>query len=219
VAEIAPGILQAAKIWFPGLNRRVLEQPNVHVFLEDGRNELLLNQERYDLITMELSSVWFAGVSSLYSRDFYALAKGRLRPGGVLQQWIQIHHLRPEVLISTVRTLRSVFPFVSFWVYGGQGILVASEAPQLLQPGAMAQAGRLMEDWQKGKAQATELQTLLKSRLLTTKDVDRMYREFPTTINTDRNCYLEYASPKENLSKLPYQDINIKRLKAFANQP
>src|SRR6185503_775029 len=77
----------------------------------------------------ELTSVWFAGASSLYSHEFYALAKARLAPGGVLQQWVQLHHIRRRELAAIVRTLRTSFAHAALFVGGKQGILVASDAP------------------------------------------------------------------------------------------
>jgi spermidine synthase len=47
--------------------------------LRDGRQELLRNPQRYDLITLEPPPPSAAGVVNLYSRDFYQLATSRLQ--------------------------------------------------------------------------------------------------------------------------------------------
>jgi spermidine synthase len=220
VAEIAPGIVEAARLYFPHINGRVLEQPNVHLILEDGRNHLLLTQQQYDLITMELTSVWFAGSTSLYSQEFYQLAKARLKQGGIFQQRIQIHHIGAEELGSVIQTIRKVFPQVEFWVVGGQGILIASEEPFTLQPAAFE---RLIarNPWRAlgPEAMQTQLTEILAGRLLTAPDVDRLLarESFPT--NTDSNRYLEYASPQYNLSRAPHELLNIRRLGRFATLP
>ena len=131
VAEYSPGIVEAASSSFRHLNENVLEDPSVRLRLEDGRNMLLVDSARlYDLITIEITSIWFAGATNVYSREFYDLAKKRLRPGGVLQQWVQMHHISPDEISSAIATLRSVFPYVSFWNFGGQGMMVASLEPQ-----------------------------------------------------------------------------------------
>ena len=44
---------------------------------------LLRSPDRYDVITSEPSNPWVAGVEMLFSREFLALAKDRLAPGGV----------------------------------------------------------------------------------------------------------------------------------------
>jgi spermidine synthase len=222
IAEIAPGIPQAARGFFTPINHHVLDQPNVSLFLEDGRNLLLLHPERrYDLIAMEITSVWFAGSTSLYCREFFELTRSRLRPGGIFQQWIQLHHIGPFELGSVLATVRSVYPQVEFWVFGGQGILVASESPITLNPAALARfsarAGQGLEI-PPGSEQAY-LKTLLESRLLAAEDVSRMVRALPLVINTDRNRYLEFTTPRYNLSPLPHLKLNVSLLGRFATFP
>src|SRR5450432_1220397 len=56
VAELAPAIVEAARTHFAHVNRGALDDPRVHVMLEDGRNVLLVGTEKYDVITVELSS-------------------------------------------------------------------------------------------------------------------------------------------------------------------
>ena len=122
VAEFAPGIVAAARQSFAHLNEGILDDPRTRLFLEDGRNVLLTNRQRgYDLITIEITSVWFAGSTNLYSQEFYQLARKRLKPDGVLQQWIQLHHISPHEVACELATARAVFPYVGLWFYGGQG--------------------------------------------------------------------------------------------------
>jgi spermidine synthase len=131
IAELARGII-AAERYFHAINFDVLADPRVKLVLNDGRNHLLLARHRYDLITVELTSVWFAGAANLYNREFYELARDRLAPGGVLQQWVQLHHIDRLDLLVLWNTMRRVFPHVSLWVRGGQGLLIASSEPQIL---------------------------------------------------------------------------------------
>ena len=49
------------------------------MYYSDGRNYLLTQNKRYDLISMELTSIWFAGAANLYNREFYQLAKARAK--------------------------------------------------------------------------------------------------------------------------------------------
>jgi spermidine synthase len=220
IAEIAPGIVEAARTLFPHINGRVLEQPNVNLILEDGRNHLLLTRRHYDLITMELTSVWFAGSTSLYSQEFYRLAKARLKPGGVFQQWIQIHHIGSEELGSVLHTLREVFPQVEFWVVGGQGILIASESPLILQPQAFTRVAQ-RNPWNDPAPEALQVRfaSLLAGRLLAASDVDHLLAREPFPLNTDANRYLEYATPRYNLSRAPHEQMNIRQMGRFATFP
>ena len=69
VAEISPGIRDAARHEFALTNDGIVDDPRVFFHLEDGRNFLLRSRTRYDLVTIETTSVWFAGASNLYSRE------------------------------------------------------------------------------------------------------------------------------------------------------
>lgn len=203
VAEISPSIVRAATTYFGPIGAEALRDPRVTLFLADGRNHLLVTDARYDLIGLELTSVWFAGAGSLYSREFYALVRERLAPGGVLQQWIQMHHLYPRDLATVIHTLRLELPHVALFYGGGQGILVASAEP--------LRASRAKLD----EIEAT-LGPMRPSRPLRSLDVDVLaagagldafIAEVATEVavpeealvSTDDNLYLEYATPRGNV--------------------
>ncbi|HEY8087810.1 MAG TPA: fused MFS/spermidine synthase, partial [Polyangiaceae bacterium] len=77
LAELSPGIVKAARQFFGEVNGGVLDDPRVRIRLEDGRNLLAVDTGRYDLITVELTSIWFAGAANLYNREFYETAAKR----------------------------------------------------------------------------------------------------------------------------------------------
>lgn len=220
IAEISPGIVDAARRHFGHINGSVLDRPDVRLFLEDGRNHLLLHRTKYDQITIELTSVWFSGACSLYSREFYSLCKERLNRGGIIQQWVQIHHIGIDELGSVIATMRQVFPHVSFWVYGGQGILVGSEEPQKIQADAVNTFFRT-NPWKDPDEHAIKrrLAGVLQARLLAPEDTDRMLAAIAFNINTDANRFLEYATPRYNLSRHPHAAINMGILRQYATFP
>jgi hypothetical protein len=106
----------------------------VRTTIDDARNHLLVTDSRYSLIAMELSSVWFAGASSLYSAEFYRLVRRHLTDDGVYQQWVQMHHIYRPVFAALVNTLRREFEHVALFFGGGQGILVSSKQPLQWSP-------------------------------------------------------------------------------------
>lgn len=68
---------------------RLAQSPQAHIVIDDGRRFLERTRQEYDVITVDPPPpVQAAGSSLLYSREFYDLASRRLRPGGVLQQWL-----------------------------------------------------------------------------------------------------------------------------------
>src|SRR4029453_9386328 len=57
---------------------------------------------------------------ALYSREFYELARTRLKPGGYLSQWLPAYQVPAETSLAMVRAFIDVFP-VSFLLSGRQG--------------------------------------------------------------------------------------------------
>ena len=213
VAEISPGIVDAARSYFGKVNGNLLDRPNVALHLEDGRNLLLLSHRRYNLITMEISSVWFSGSTNLYSQEFYELARRHLKPGGMFQQWIQLHHIGTRELGSVIATLRSVFPHVSLWVAGGQGILIGSLDSQVVRPQFLRDFKPVAHNlgWADANLPA-RFRWLLSARLLAPKDVDRFVVNHHPELNTDRNRYLEYSTPRYQLIRVNLIPRNIRAL-------
>ncbi|MBU2289099.1 MAG: phosphatase PAP2 family protein, partial [Gammaproteobacteria bacterium] len=112
VAELSKDIVALADTYFADINHRVTSAAGVHVHYTDGRNFLLTQTRRFDLISIEVTSIWFAGAANLYNQEFYALAKKRLNEAGVLQQWIQLHHITPVDIAYVLGSLRSEFQYV-----------------------------------------------------------------------------------------------------------
>jgi spermidine synthase len=77
VADLSREILGHAG-YFQEANNDVLRDPRVRIYLNDGRQHLLMLPEAvYDLITLEPPPIAHAGVAALYSREFYELARTR----------------------------------------------------------------------------------------------------------------------------------------------
>jgi spermidine synthase len=220
VAELSPGIVVAARRHFEQMNGKVLDARGVRLWLEDGRNLLLLNRDwRCDMITMEITSIWFAGGANLYSREFYALARERLQPGGIFQQWIQLHHITSQELGSVLATAQKVFPYVGFWVLGGQGIVVASERPLRYTAAGSRRftcgAKILGFDEQGAKGMVAKVR---ESAILAPEDTRKLVRGRPYVVNTDRNRYLEYATPRYNFSDEDFRRSNMEWLRKYAQK-
>ena len=113
VAELLPEVLQATA-HFRG-NFGAAADPRLDIRLRDGRRELLSHEQIYDLITLEPPPPSAAGVVNLYSSDFYQLARARLRPGGLVAQWLPLPTQNDEDTRSLVRSFLDVYPHVSLW--------------------------------------------------------------------------------------------------------
>ncbi|MDW4662890.1 hypothetical protein NQ228_25435, partial [Escherichia coli] len=79
--------------------------PKVHQIVADGRHFLLGTNETFDVITLEPPPPHDAGVINLYTEEFYALAKQRMRPGAVLAQWVPLDFNRgilPKMILKAM---------------------------------------------------------------------------------------------------------------------
>jgi len=95
----------------------VLKSPLSHIVIDDGRRYLERTTQQYDVITIDPPPpVEAAGSSLLYSEDFYTVIRQRLRPGGILQQWLPIGD--PEDVAAVALALRRSFPYVRVFAFG-----------------------------------------------------------------------------------------------------
>jgi spermidine synthase len=215
VAEYSPGIVDAARKLFGRANEGVLEDARVHLYLEDGRNVLLTREDKYDLITLEITSIWFAGTTNLYSKEFYELAARRINPGGVLHQWVQLHHIGPEEIASAIATVRQVFPYVSLWYFGDQGMIIATREPQTIDSAGVDRASAAMAHFGTGREVEGLADRMIRSQLMTPAAVDRMILAMKPVINTDHNRWIEYSTPRYNASKENWAQHNSGFFRGF----
>ena len=155
VIELEPAVI-AMDSFFRHVNAGVLSRPNVSLVTDDARSALQIDaRRRYDVIVSEPSNPWVAGIATLYTPQFFRIARARLAPDGVFCQWIQLYQLPLPVVASIVRNLREVFPHVEVWFGSPHDLLVLGSArpfsydrawlDRVLGPGAPL-AG-LGQDW------------------------------------------------------------------------
>ena len=72
----------------------------------------------------EPSIPWIAGIATLYTPEFFRIAKSRLADDGVFCQWVQLYQLPLPIVAGIVRSLREVFPHVNVWFGGTADLLV-----------------------------------------------------------------------------------------------
>lgn len=123
VIEISPEVVEASR-FFKAENRDALADPRTNLIIGDGRSHLALSDRKYDVIVSEPSNPWIAGVSSLFTREFFASARARLAPGGIICQWANAYNISEADLKSIVATFTSVFPEGTVWLVGGDDVLM-----------------------------------------------------------------------------------------------
>jgi spermidine synthase len=132
VVELEPAILRVARDCAP-INQHVMDNAKVHVRLGDARETLLTSRQSYDLIFSEPSNPYRAGISSLYTEEFYRRVEQRLSPDGIFAQWIQAYEVDGWAVSTAAVTIRKVFPSVSIWrTMSGDLLLIAQRETHVL---------------------------------------------------------------------------------------
>lgn len=215
VAELEPAVTEVARVC-SDVNGRVLERPNVSVFLGDGREFMLGVDRKYDLIVSEPSNLYRAGVASLFTSDFYEVVAGKLEAGGLFAQWIQAYEIDPSSLLTALRTLRSVFAFVEIWdTQPGDLVLLASKEKRTYDLGKLAR--RLEQEPFRTALPRTWLVEgvpgFLSHFVADAAFVDHLLAENPPPLNTDDVNVLEFGVARtvgrntttaENLTELSH---------------
>ncbi|MEM7195501.1 MAG: fused MFS/spermidine synthase [Pseudomonadota bacterium] len=115
VTELIPEVITAGAQFFDKYALGLFNNDKARIIPRDGRNELRGRNDQYDAILADLFVPWRAGVGNVYSRDHYATARDRLRPGGIYVQWIPLYQVTDIEFWTIVRTFLDVFPQVRVW--------------------------------------------------------------------------------------------------------
>jgi spermidine synthase len=225
VVELAPQLVEAAREWFADVNDRVFDRdPRVSLSIADGRNFLVLSQERYDMITLESSSLWISGQADFYNKEFYELCRSHLSEKGVLQQWVALHHLRTQDFLVILNTAAQVFPHLAFFQGSdSHGFLIGSMSPLEVD---YATITRLDEDpairadlTQLGIPSAWsmlgEVQLYEKSFHLALASFTSFTQLRGNFASTDFYPYLEYQAPKGLAVRYDTVHANVDFLKKY----
>jgi spermidine synthase len=110
LVEIVPGVAESAARFFAPWNRNVARDPRTRTVVDDARNFLRSTKLSFDVVVADLFVPWRAGSGSLYAREHFESVRARLRPGGVLCQWLPLYQLAEDELRVVVATFLDVFP-------------------------------------------------------------------------------------------------------------
>jgi spermidine synthase/tetratricopeptide (TPR) repeat protein len=137
VVDLESSVVQAASL-LPAENNRVLQNPKMHVVIDDGRNYIMTARRQWPVIITDSTHPKTPDSWVLYTQEFYRLIRSHLADDGVFVQWVPVHGLSIDEYKIILRTFQSVFPHTSLWITGGmeeQGqfvaysLLVASPKP------------------------------------------------------------------------------------------
>ena len=123
--EISPEVIKAN--WYFGMeNQDVMSDDRVNVMAEDARNYLLYTQKRYDVIISDSTHPTASDSWVLYTREFYELCEERLKPGGLMSQWLPLHGFAADDYRGVIKTFQTVFPYTTVWFTNEHSLVVGS---------------------------------------------------------------------------------------------
>jgi len=196
VIELSPDIL-AAQAHLAEINGNVVENPIVHVRIDDGRLFMKLTTDRFDMITADPIHPKISRVGYLYTQEYYRSIREHLSDGGVVCQWMPVYQISPLRLRSALKTFLEVFPSATLWYVEGHALLVARpDSPSI----DYTLLKRKFEDpWIGEDLASIDIRSPeeLLSHLMMGPDEIRAFVEDGAKVptNTDDYPYLEYFVP------------------------
>lgn len=110
IVEIEPLVPEVVSKYFGAENFNVVDNPKVTVVIDDARHFVLTTDEKWDAITSDPFDPWVKGAATLYTQEFFELAKSKLNPGGVVTVFVQLYESNLAAVKSEISTFLTVFP-------------------------------------------------------------------------------------------------------------
>jgi predicted membrane-bound spermidine synthase len=132
--EIEPAMAEASRRFAPR-NTNAFADPRSRIVFDDAKTFFSTYNRRYDIIISEPSNPWVSGVSSLFTGEFYRLARRHLNADGILVQWFQMYEIDASLVASVLRALGESFPdYVIYAATGSDLLIIAGETRTLARP-------------------------------------------------------------------------------------
>jgi spermidine synthase len=115
ISEIEPLIPQVIAGYFRDENHDVVRDPRVEIVYDDARHFILTTRESFDVITSDPIHPWVKGSATLYTREYFELVKRRLKPGGIVTQWLPLYESEADAAQMVIATFFEAFPDGTIW--------------------------------------------------------------------------------------------------------
>ena len=115
LCEIEPRIPPASAKFFGKENHHVMGDRRTRLVSDDARHYVLTTRDRFDIITSDPIHPWVKGAAALYSKEYFELVRARLKPGGLVTQWVPLYESDFATVKSEIATFFAVFPYAAIW--------------------------------------------------------------------------------------------------------
>ena len=191
--ELLPFVIRNQKI-FSGYNFNYTDDERVRLIQGDGRHYLQTTNDKYDVITVNVLDPYLPGSSSLYTTDFWQLAKSHLKPGGVYTQLFW-----GEDLGLLVKGIKTVFDEVMFFpAYGSTSYNIVAFRDPITNSEKMMHIGRFQGQARQHITELSDMhpeeyfQDLISNNTYLHQKFDLLYKTFGNHLHTDDYPILEY---------------------------
>ena len=205
ILEISREVVAASDFFRPW-NNHVLSHPKANLIIQDGRAHLQLTKEKYDVIISEPSNPWMAGLATLFTQDFFLLAKDRLNRDGIFAQFIHSYQMDWPTFALVGRTFAEVFPnsLLITTNFRGDFLLIGFKGQNHLP--RLQKANPAMVYARQSKNMMLQDSRLLYG-IVVSEDLSRLFG--PGQIHSDARPRLEYAAPKSLYYSDPQIEANL----------
>ncbi len=192
VLEISEQVIEASK-FFSSVNGAVHSHPNSNIIIQDGRAHLELSDQKYDVIISEPSNPWMAGLASLFTEEFFKLAKNQLRWDGIFVQWFPAYQMDWTTYSMVGRTFAKIFPnslLMKSYISGNDYMLIGFKGHEQLP---IKNAWKNLPLLQKSPNLVVEDPRLL-YRFMVSDNLQTLFGQGP--VHTDDHPILEFLAPQ-----------------------
>lgn len=210
IIELSPSVIHFAQKYFKENSGNIWKDKRFKVINRDGREYLLHNKKKYDLILSEPSNPWVDGVGSLFTQEYFQLMIDSLKPGGMGVAWFHVYGLSCDAIESVFMAAYKTFPHImAFEVQKDLFILFSKDEPLIFKnhinnlSGPREEISRLLSEDEDKKLPAppTFMKKIKRSIWLKNRDKLGQYNNYPI-VNTDDNQYLQFSAGKSYFQKM-----------------
>jgi spermidine synthase len=115
VVDISKEVFALADFYSGTNYSNPLRDSRVHAIVQDGRFFLQASPQKYDVISGEPPPPKMAGAVNLYTQEFFALMRSKLKENGIATFWLPISQLRVEETKAILRAFHNAFPNALVW--------------------------------------------------------------------------------------------------------
>jgi spermidine synthase len=132
VCEIEPLVPPTTTHYFGKENYNVFHDGRTKVIYDDARSYILTTPESFDIITSDPIHPWVKGSATLYTKEYFEIARKHLNAGGIVAQWVPLYETDTDTVKSEIATFFDVFPNGTIWANesddGGYDLVLLGQA-------------------------------------------------------------------------------------------